>query len=147
MIFINKQPDGFLYSDARYQKRLERLVLSIIAVFTAIGFALPLEAQNACSNVALNDSSDGQFVVGSATGASLFQWTLNGQNFWSGQTPQLGLFHFDGSLSNMTGLAPSTATGQWFGPGKFGNAVWVAPGGLLQYPAAGNLAFGEGTIE
>lgn len=108
---------------------------------------LPLKAQTSCGNVTLTDSSDGQFLIGSSTGSALFNWTLNGQSFWTGSTPQLGLFHFDGGLTNTAGWGPSTAVGQWFGAGRFGNAVGVSPGGLLQYPGNGSISFGDGTIE
>lgn len=50
-------------------------------------------------------------------------------------------------LTSTSGIAPSTAVGQWFGTGKFGNALGVAVGGIVQYPAAGNLSLTTGTIE
>ncbi len=107
-----------------------------------------LEAQSSCSNVALNVSSDGQFLIGSSTGGSSYSFTLNGQTIASGPTQQLALFHYDNALADSVGLAPApTAVGQWFGPGKFSNALGVATGGTVEYPAAGNLSFTSGTIE
>lgn len=97
--------------------------------------------------MALTVSPGSQFLIGSSTGSSSFTWTDNGQTFASGASPQLGLFHFDGSLANTAGVAPTTAIGQWFGPGKFGNSMAVSTGGIVQYPAAGNLSFTNGTIE
>jgi len=106
-----------------------------------------LDAQATCGTVALNVTPDAQFLIGSSSNGASFDWTLNGATFWSGATPQLGLFHYDGALTDTSGTAPSSAIGQWFGPGKFGNSVGVAVGGILQYPASGNLSFTNGTIE
>ena len=92
-------------------------------------------------------TSDSQYLIGSTTGANSFSWTDNGQTFSSGTTPQLGLFHYDGALTSTSGIAPSSVSGQWFGPGRFGNSLGVATGGIVKYPASGNLSFANGTIE
>ena len=111
------------------------------------GQALVLHAQTTCGNAAINVTSDSQFLVGSSTGSSTYTFTLNGQTIASGATPQLGLYHFDGTVNDTAGLAPTEALGQSFGPGRFGSAVGLAAGGILKYPVAGNLSFTTGTIE
>ena len=70
--------------------------------------------------------------------------------YWGGEdasTIRLGLYHFDGSLKNTSGVSPVKSNGASFVPGKWGSALSVAVGGTVVYPASGNLDFHEGTIE
>ena len=69
---------------------------------------------------------------------------------WGGVNPslkRLGLYHFDGSLTSTSGMAPVQASGVSFVPGKWGSALSVEKGGILKYPLNGNLDFQNGTIE
>jgi uncharacterized protein (TIGR03437 family) len=121
-------------------------IVPMISILFA-GQALVLHAQTTCGSAAINVTSDSQFLIGSSTGSSTYTFTLNGQTVASGATPQLGLYHFDGTVNDTAGLAPTEAVGQSFGPGKFGSSVGLAAGGILKYPANGNLSFTNGTIE
>ena len=116
----------------------------LFILFTAA--CLKLSAQT-CGNVAVTVSSDSQFLLGSSSADTTFSWALNGQTVASGANPQLALFHFDGGLTDTSGVAPSVSTGTSFAAGKWGSAVAVGTGGMLKYPGTGNLSFAGGTIE
>ena len=70
---------------------------------------------------------------------------------WGGSSEQsvtrLGLYHFDGALTNTAGAAPVEAQGVSLIPGKWGTAASVGKGGVLKYPFKDNLDMKEGTIE
>jgi hypothetical protein len=57
------------------------------------------------------------------------------------------LFHFDGSLSAVSGELPLRAEGVHFVSGRWGSAVAVPKGGTLRYRMRGNLDWRSGTIE
>jgi len=70
--------------------------------------------------------------------------------YWAGVDPsikQVGLYHFDKSLTNTSGTAPVQSVGTSFVPGKWGSALSVEKGGVLKYPLNGNLSLQDGTIE
>ena len=70
--------------------------------------------------------------------------------FWGGMDPavrQLALFHFDRSLAGTNGATPVESSGVSFEPGRWGDAVSVAKGGVLKYRVAGNLRLDDGSIE
>jgi len=104
-------------------------------------------AQSTCGNVQLQLTPDYSFAIGSSSGGSAYTFTLGSQTLAQGPMTQLALFHFDNSLNSTSGIAPAQATGTSFVPGKFGSAMAIATGGILSYPAAGNIGFGDGTIE
>jgi HEAT repeat protein len=60
---------------------------------------------------------------------------------------QLAVFHYDNSPSSASGILPLQAEKTSFAPGRWGSALAIAPGGILTYPVANNLDFGNGTIE
>lgn len=69
---------------------------------------------------------------------------------WGGIDPnvkQLGLYHFDGSLATTSGKMPVRSVSVSFVPGKWGTALSVGHGGILEYPLSGNLDFRDGSIE
>lgn len=123
---------------------LYRIITLVIGLLAAA--MVNLQAQT-CSNVAVGVSSDSQFLIGSSTGGSTYSFTANGQTIASGTSSQLGLYHFDGSLTNTTGVAPKKPTGDAFVAGKFGQALQLASGGMVEYAAKNNLSFSNGTIE
>jgi uncharacterized protein (TIGR03437 family) len=118
------------------------LVLCLLPFFAT----RPILAQTACGNVQLQLAPDYSFAIGSSTGGSAYTLTLGGKALAQGPLPQLALFHYDGSLTSTSGVAPSAASGIAYDVGKFGKGVYLQPGGQLAYPAA-NLTFAEGTIE
>jgi len=70
--------------------------------------------------------------------------------YWAGMDPkvkQLGLYHFDGSLTSRTSTVPVESKATSFVSGKWGSALSVDRGGTLKYPVPGNLDFRDGTIE
>ena len=104
-------------------------------------------AQSTCGNVQLQLTPDYSFAIGSSAGGGSYSFTLNGQALASGSITQLALFHFDNSLNSTSGIAPAQSSGTSFVPGKFGSGAAIATGGILSYPAAGNISFGDGAIE
>jgi len=104
-------------------------------------------AQSVCGNVQLQLTPDYTFAIGSSSGGSTYSFTLGGQTLAQGPMTQLALFHFDNSLSSTSGTTPDQYGETSFVPGKFGSALALATGGILSYPAAGNISFGDGTIE
>jgi uncharacterized protein (TIGR03437 family) len=109
--------------------------------------ASSLSAQGTCGNLQLQLTPDYSFAIGSSSGGSGYTFTLGGKTLAEGSMTQLALFHYDGSLASTSEIMPSESVGTSFVPGKFGSAVTVAAGGTLSYPAAGNLGFGDGTVE
>ena len=107
----------------------------------------PVFAQSTCGNVQLQLASDYSFAIGSSSGGSAYAFTLGGQPLAQGSLKQLALFHYDGSLSSTSGIAPLKPVGTSFVPGKWGSALAIATGGSLSYPAPGNISFTDGTIE
>jgi uncharacterized protein (TIGR03437 family) len=113
----------------------------------ALSGASSLFSQATCGNVQFQLSSDYSFAIGSSSGGNGYSFTFNGQTLAQGPMTQLALFHFDNSVNSTSGIVPSKSVGTSFVPGKFGSAVTVAAGGTLSYPQAGNLSFGDGTVE
>lgn len=104
-------------------------------------------AQSPCGDVQLQLSPDYSFAIGSSSGGGNYSFALAGKTLSEGVTPQLALFHYDKSLDSTSGFAPSESAGTSFVAGKFGSALTLAAGGSLNYPAAGHLSLGSGTVE
>jgi uncharacterized protein (TIGR03437 family) len=104
-------------------------------------------AQSTCGNVQLQLTPDYSFAIGSSSGGSAYTFSLGGQTLAQGPMTQLALFHYDDSLVGTSGIAPTQSAGTAFVAGKFGSAVAVAATGSLTYPQAGNVSFGDGTVE
>ncbi len=88
------------------------------------------------------------------------QWSQNTQTALSGKqvnnwgwgkwnipNTQLALFHFDNSPVSTSGVRPVQSRGISFVPGRWGSALSVERGGILEYPLAGNLDLRNGSIE
>jgi len=104
-------------------------------------------AQPPCGDVQLQLSPDYSFAIGSSIGGGHYSFTLGGKTLSQGLTSQLALFHYNKSLDSTSGVAPAESAGTSFVTGKFGSAVALAAGETLNYPAAGHLSLGSGTIE
>jgi len=117
--------------------------LYIVALFAAAS----VFGQETCGNVQLELTPDYSFAIGSSSGGSAFTFILGSQTLAQGSITQLGLFHFDNSLNSTSGIAPAQSSETSLVPGKFGSALAISAGGILSYPAAGNISFGDGTIE
>jgi len=104
-------------------------------------------AQGTCGNVQLQLTPDYSFAIGSSSGGGTYTFALGSQTLAQGPTTQLALFHFDNSLNSTSGISPAPTSGTSFVPGKFGSAVTVSAFGTLSYPQAGNVSFGDGTVE
>ncbi|MGD0047522.1 MAG: LamG-like jellyroll fold domain-containing protein [Bryobacteraceae bacterium] len=128
---------------ASFQSTLRPGSIFIIPFLTASS----LVAQSACGDVQLQLTPDYSFAIGSSSGGSAYSFALGGQTPAQGPITQLALFRYDTSLASTSGIVPSQAVGTSLVPGKFGSAVAIAAGGILSYPEAGNLSFGDGTIE
>jgi uncharacterized protein (TIGR03437 family) len=116
-----------------------------LALFTC---AIPwLKAQTACGNVTVGLSSDGQSLIGASDGGTSYSWSVNNQTVTQGGMSQLALFHFENGLSSTSGVAPTKTVGNSYFTGKWGAGLGIANGGVVTYPAAGNLSFQDGTIE
>jgi uncharacterized protein (TIGR03437 family) len=106
-----------------------------------------LPAQTTCGNVQLQLTPNYSFAIGSSSGGSTYTLTLGGQTLAQGSLSQLALFHYDGSLASTSGIVPLQSVSTSFAPGKWGSALAIATGGILSYPASGNISFADGTIE
>src|SRR5580658_6810042 len=104
-------------------------------------------AQSPCGDVQIQLAPDLSFAIGSSSGGGKYSYTLGEKTLSEGTTPQLALFHYNDSLASTSGVAPAESAGTSFVPGKFGEAVTLAAGGNLTYPAAGHLSLENGTIE
>lgn len=116
-------------------------------LLSALLAAGSLPAQTTCGNVQLQLTPDYSFAIGSSSGGSAYAFSLGGQTIAQGNLTQLALFHYDGSLTSTSAIAPLQSNGTSFVPGKWGSALAIATGGVLSYPAAGNVSFSDGTIE
>lgn len=99
-----------------------------------------------CGNPALKAPAESWIAARFPTSAPLDPPSA----FWGGTDPRikrLMLIHFDGSLTSVSGIAPVGSRNVSFVPGRWGSAILVQNGGLLEYPLTGNLNFQEGTIE
>lgn len=109
--------------------------------------ATALYSQSTCNSVSVSLTPDYQYAIGTSNGGAAFTWTENGQTIAQGPITQLDLFHFDNSLQSTSGISPAQTVGASFVPGKFDTALTIASGGVLSYPAAGNVSVVDGTIE
>jgi uncharacterized protein (TIGR03437 family) len=90
---------------------------------------------------------DYSFAIGSSSGGSAYTFTLGSQTIAQGPLTQLALFHYDGSLTSTSNIAPLKFTGASTVAGKWGSALAISTGGTLSYPAPGHISFSDGTIE
>jgi hypothetical protein len=97
--------------------------------------------------VQLQVTPDFGFAVGSSNGGSGYTFTLGGQTLAQEPVMQFALFHYDNSLASTSGIAPLNSAATSFSSGRFGSVVALAIGGVLAYPAPGNLSLTDGTIE
>ncbi len=98
----------------------------------------------------LTASADYQFLIGSVGEGSrpgAFRWLRNGQEYRTGQSPQLFLLHAEGNLRSSEGVVPLASSRVLFGSGRWGKALYLDSGGSLAYPRADSVNFDQGTIE
>jgi hypothetical protein len=69
-----------------------------------------------------------------------------GRTVWSATSDQRLLLLGEGSAVDANGLAPSASRGLTFGPGRFGQAFAIEPGGVLAFSRAVALSPDEGTF-
>src|SRR5580658_5999126 len=82
-------------------------------------------AQTTCGNIQLQLSSDYSFAIGSSSGGDAYTFTRAGQTLAEGTPDQLALFHYDGSLTSTSGIAPAHSSGTSFVPGKRASALTI----------------------
>jgi uncharacterized protein (TIGR03437 family) len=133
------------YIGAGWYRRAWPALVRVLCLLPVFGSRVVFS--QACGNVQVQLAPDYSLAVGSSSGGSAYTFTLGGQTLARGSLTQSLLFHYDNSLASTSGVAPQQSMGTSFAPGKWGSAVALGAGGVLAYPAAGNLSLTEGTIE
>lgn len=109
-----------------------------------------------CADAAATLTFDYRYAIGSVDfvdldgdpeSGSTYRWLVGGAPAATGETAEGLLLHLDGSPNGANGEAPSLTQGVAYAPGRWGQALALAPDGSLRFPRADNLDLAEGTVE
>ncbi|MDW8065613.1 MAG: LamG-like jellyroll fold domain-containing protein [Anaerolineae bacterium] len=136
--------------------RLWLLFLVLLSLFGLRPVFAQVSGSPYCSSAVAELMPDYGYIVGSAQfndpdgdpeWGSRYRWLVNGSPITDTVTSEGLLLRFDGSVNGANGEQPTMAQGVSYVPGRWGQALSLGAGGVLNYPRLYNLPLDEGTIE